>query len=416
MFFLNSPRLGFYFLAFLFVSLTIWVSITVVDVSVPFEGKVRPLGNVVVVQNSISGVIKNIIITEGELVDQHQTLLELDSSDISVKIKRLRDQIGFQSIRLARLEHQRRTDIEFLYKRTWDVSEFESERDMLLAEVAAYQEERLNLSRKLEALDQQLAIFPNEFASVKAMVELSEKKLDMTRKLMQLGYEGELAFLDAQADLRNALFQMDEAESKAADLARQRELVEGEVKSLRASFERSTISAITESRMTLRDLKSELEIAETDFSRHQIRATVSGVVSRILIENEGQSVSEPETLVEIIPREVELAFDGRIGVADIGKVYVGQAGKVMLVNMDLRQRSAIDVEVIAVGLDAQTDDRSGQSFYSVTLRLLASEPQLVSEISAGVEGQGFLAVGTRSTLAYILEPITQQFFGALGER
>ena len=63
----------------------------------------------------------------------------------------------------------------------------------------------------------------------------------------------------------------------------------------------------------------------------------------------------------------------------------------------------------------QTDERSGLSHYPVTLKFMASDVARVAEISTGVEGRGFLLVGERSMLAYLMEPITEKLFSVLSE-
>lgn len=416
MFSINSRRISLYVVLGLFFSLLAWAALTRVDVAVNFDGSVRPVGNVVVVQNFISGVVEEIRVSEGDYVKAGEVLVRLDASDSKIELARLEHKIRLKETRLDRLGRQRMRESEFEFREEWDIKEYKHEDALLKSALSAFEDEMAVLKTELNAARQELAMIPKEISSAGSAVKLAEKKMALAERLFSLGYEGELALLNAEADYQAAVLAFDTLESEKGLLERNVELLAGRMSALEAAFEKEVVSEISEVIDQLRELKSELEIVTSDLSKHDVRSRTSGLVSRLAVENEGQYLTQPETLLEIIPEGVSLAFEGRVAVADIGKVYKGQPGKVVLSNMDIRTQPPIGVQVSAVGLDVQTDERSGMSYYPVTLEFEIRDNQAVVEIATGVEGRGFLLVGERSMLAYLMEPITERLFAVLMEQ
>ncbi|MHA7872196.1 MAG: HlyD family efflux transporter periplasmic adaptor subunit, partial [Hyphococcus sp.] len=156
------------------------------------------------------------------------------------------------------------------------------------------------------------------------------------------------------------------------------------------------------------ELKGELPALEDKVARTDVRAPVAGVVNRVLVSTIGGVVSPGETIVEIVPSEDTLLVEARIKPADIGFLRIGQETKVSITAYDSSVYGAMRGVIETISPDAIEDEKTGESYYNITVRTDADalySKRGALKILPGMAADVAVLNGKRTVLAYILKPL-----------
>jgi membrane fusion protein, adhesin transport system len=146
-------------------------------------------------------------------------------------------------------------------------------------------------------------------------------------------------------------------------------------------------------------------------SRTTIRAPMSGIVNRVLVNTVGGSVAAGEPIIEIVPIESVLLIDAAVRPSDIANVRLGQKAKIEITAYNSAIFGWMQGEVVSISPDAIFNEALKESFYSVQVRTigkpLTDAKGKPLRIGAGMVASVNLLGEKRSILSYLLTPITR---------
>jgi HlyD family secretion protein len=144
--------------------------------------------------------------------------------------------------------------------------------------------------------------------------------------------------------------------------------------------------------------------------RSEIRAPQSGVVDKIAFTTIGSAVPATQPLLQIVPDRDNMIVEARIRPQDVDQVRVGQSARVTFSGFNRQTTPDIAGKLIFVSPDLTTDQRTGQSYYRIKVRLdagaLARAPQIA--LKAGMPAETFVETGNRSILSFLVKPLLDQ--------
>ncbi len=153
--------------------------------------------------------------------------------------------------------------------------------------------------------------------------------------------------------------------------------------------------------------------------RSLVRAPLDGRVNRVLVATIGGSVSPGAPIVEVVPSDKRLLVEALVSPKDIAAVHIGQTAKVNLSAYESAVFGSMDGSVVTISPDATFDERTGESHYTVKIRVdqrSLKDPQgKPLPIGPGMTADVNLLGEKRSILAYIFTPITRLGQSALRE-
>jgi len=144
-------------------------------------------------------------------------------------------------------------------------------------------------------------------------------------------------------------------------------------------------------------------------ARTEVRAPVAGVVNRVLVSTIGGVVAPGETIVELVPSEDTLLVEAKIKPADIGFLHVGQPARVSITAYDSALYGSMDGEIETISPDAIADEKTGERFYTISVRTAAEALKSKRgdlKIHSGMAAEVAVLNGKRSVLAYIVKPMS----------
>lgn len=204
-------------------------------------------------------------------------------------------------------------------------------------------------------------------------------------------------------------------------------------------------SAAGEARLQLVQARSErsrqsaerLRAAQTEFAtalpqwqataeqlrRTVVRAPSDGVVTALRTRVPGAVLQAGAPLLEIVPERGALSVETRVSVADANDLRPGQAAEVKLSVLHGRLLPPVKGVVSRVSADSQEDEKTGQPYYTATVRLSAAELNRVARmgeveggVRAGTPVEVVVATKPRSALGFLLGPLTSRLSGTFSQR
>lgn len=429
----NEIRTGALALGGFLGLVALWASVTPLDAAATASGQISVAGHDQLVQHREGGVVAAVDVVEGQHVKAGQVLVELAPEDVGAQVRSLRAQLISLQAQRARLT----AEVEDLPSIPWPASFASLTGDDLRTAVEATQSQQAQFNAGLGSLRAQQAIYARKAAgfnqqisgsqgqleSVRRQQALLDQQLEGVRSLASKGYASQnsvRALERSAADLSGSRAQ------HAADIAdfHQQE-AEAELQSANLEKERAQTAAgaLRETEDQLNDVTPKLDAARAQLQRGTLRALTDGTVTGLTIFSAGAVVAPGQRIMEIVPTRPTLVVDARLPAADIEGVHVGQKGQVRILSLSARRVPMLAGSVTQVSADSFTDERTGQSYYTVQLTVPQEQldvvnhiPDAASGVRPGVPAQVVIPLRKRTALEYLFEPLFQSLWGSFRQR
>ena len=400
----------------LILVLLIWAALAQVDEVTRGEGKVVPTSQVQVLQSVDGGVVEDIMVREGQMVEPGQTLMRVDPTRFESNLGESRaNQVAMRAkaLRLQALTSgtpfNPPSDLEALAP------------DVVAHERRLYESRRAEINAQISISQSQLAQRLQELNEVRARkeqaergLELAQKELSATRPLMNTGAVSEVEVLRLERDVARQRGDRDQASAQisrvqAAIGEAQRKIEEVQLNSrnqmsAELSETMSKLSVLSEGGKALQD-----KVAKAD-----IKSQVRGTIKRVLVNTVGGVVQPGKEVIEIVPSEDALILEAQVTPRDIAFLRPGLHAMVKFTAYDFAIYGGMEA-VVNISADSVVDQK-GNAFYIV--RLKTRKPSLGKNlpIIPGMVAQVDILTGKKSVLSYLLKPVLRAKANALSER
>jgi len=408
-----------YVIAVVFLLLLIWASVAKIDEVTRGQGKVIPASQLQIIQSTDGGVVRELLVKEGDRVEAGDLLARIDPTRFESSYQETEVRIFALQARVDRLTALINEEPWQRYEEELGSQDhaavLERERSFFDESLHEY-EQRLAIAR--EQLSQQQRALQEVKARLNAArqaVRLSAQELNVTRPLLTSGAVSEVELLRLERDLAQAVGERQRAE---ADMKRQQAAVEeaeARIGEVRHSARNRWRTELSDAAAELNALK-EGSVALADRVRStDLRAPVAGTVQRILYNTPGSVIGPGDEVIEIVPSDDRLLIEARIAPRDIAFLRPGLPATIKLYAYDFAIYGGIPAQVQHISADTITDHRDN-TYYLV--RAVTDQPELSDslEVMPGMTAQLDIITGERTVLSYLLKPILRAKANALGER
>lgn len=406
-----------------FVAAVAWSAHAPLDEVVRGAGKVIPSSEIKRIQNFEGGIVKEILVHEGQEVTTGQVLILLDQVQMTSKFREQQSGYLDQILAIARLEAELdgRDEIDFpeeavsqkphLIKHQKEL--LRSRKESRLSALSVLEREREQRTQELKELRSKLDFQEQNYALLK-------KEMEMIRTMVAKGAASDMDLLRAQREMTE-LFGLI-ADSRIA-IPKASAAVEGashridEEKGKQRSEILKELNAI---RTEMEGTKEMLPALEDQMDRTSVRSPVDGTVKRVFVTTVGEAVGPGKEMLEIVPREDSLLIEARVLPQDIAFLYPGQSANVKITAYDFSIFGGMPAVLEHISADAITDEQQKLSYYLIKVR---TEKTSVKDkdgkempIIPGMVAEVDVLTGKKTVLEYILKPIIKTTRGALRER
>ena len=394
-----------------------WAALAPVDEVTRGEARVIPSRQLQVVQSLDGGVVAEILVREGQLVEAGQLLLRIDETRAGAGVRESAVQGFSLRARAARLRALAE-GTAFAPPAARDADE----KRVVLDERRLYASRVSELSTQLSINSQQLAQRRQELSEMQSKrataqrgLELTQQELTQTRPLLATGAVSQVDVLRLERDVVRYRGEMEQA---TAQIAR----VEAAIGESQRKAQETELAFRNEARKDLGDTMAKLDtlsegaVALADkVDKAQVKSPVRGRVQRLLANTVGGVVQPGKDIVEIVPLDDTLVLEARVQPKDIAFIHPGQSATVKFTAYDFSIYGGLEAKVENISPDSVIDER-GNAYYLVRVRTAKAGFSDKLPIIPGMTADVEVLTGRKSVLAYLLKPVLKVQSRALSER
>lgn len=409
----------------------LWATLAPLHGAVVAAGTFVATGQNKIVQHLEGGVIRDIMVKEGDMVEVGTPLLRMDPTDATAQLRRLAlRQDRLLAIR-ARLhaEIQHRPRVEFppdLTERSLDPEVAV----ILEGQIKEFDARRATTSNEISILEQGIAAVREGMAGSEAQLGAARRQLEFVRQeleskqhLLRLGLTRRsevLALERVRAGLEGQIGQFSSAISDAKErIAREQQ----KILHARSTLVQSATEQLRNTDGELDDVRERIRVAAAAHDRVVVPSPVRGIVVKLFFHTPGGVVPAGRDIVEILPVAEELVIEGRVRPQDIDGLHNGQEAMIRLTALNQRVTPMVPGRVVYISADALPEDRQSrtapvQNTFVVRARLDAGEAEKLDNFRPlpGMPAELYIQTSERSLLTYLVKPFLDSFQRAFRER
>ncbi|MCP3404967.1 HlyD family type I secretion periplasmic adaptor subunit [Bradyrhizobium sp. CCGB01] len=418
--------LGLGIVLVLVVGLGGWSSTVLISGALIAPGQIVVESNVKKVQHPTGGVVGELRARDGDVVKAGDILVRLDDTVTKANLAIVTKNLDAAQARTARLQAEQRglDKIEFpqgLLDRSSDpdvkallaaetklfdvrVNGRAGQKAQLRERVLQLNEEIEGLSAQETAKDKEIGLVLNELTGVR---DLYDKRLVQISRLTQL--ERDSARLNGE----RAQYIASRAQAKG-------KITETELQIIQV--DKDMVSEVSKDLRETNDKIGEMierkVAAEDQLRRVDIRAPQDGMVLQSTVHTVGGVVTAGDALMLIVPQADDLQVEAKVNPVDIDKLQIGQKTLLRLSAFNQRTTPELNGVVSRVSPDVTTDQRTGQSYYTIRVSMSAEEVARLGDVKMipGMPVEAFVQTGDRTMLSYLMKPLHDQLMRAFREK
>jgi membrane fusion protein, adhesin transport system len=397
-----------------------WASWATLEEVTRGDGKVIPSRQVQVVQNLEGGIVAELLVRDGEIVERGDVLVRIDNVGAASELRESRQRHLALLGALGRLRAEvDASDVAFVPEVLAEAPDVErNERALYRARQDALQSELDVLKIQVSQREQELSELATRLDQLSRSHALALEELKITEPLAASRVVSKVQLLRLQREVSDLA-----GELEATRLAEPR--VEAALREAKRRIEERQLNFRAEAQRELNAVQAEAAAlhevitGEADrVSRTEVRSPVRGTVKRLLVNTLGGVTQPGADLIEIVPLEDNLLVEAKVRPADIAFLHPGQPAMVKVTAYDFAIYGGLDAVVEDISADTISDEH-GESFYRVRVRTHDNALYKAGEplpIIPGMTTQVDILTGKKTVLDYLLKPILRAKERALRER
>ncbi len=406
-----------------------WAGTAPIDGAVVASGVFVATSQNKIVQHLEGGIIDQILIKEGQIVEEGQTLVRLKNTNALADLKRLKIRQAQLRAMDARLRSEAK-GFQDLVSYPKDIAATD-----LAPDVRAIMRTQNEIYKaRREKLENEVAIHKQTIAAYKQRIKGNEAELNSVsqqRKIVEEELKGKQQLLKAGLVRKPEYFALKRAHAnmtgeigrRTFDVADTKERIAGTL----AQIERVkniAVQTAVEERLTiegeLKDIRERITSAESVLKRIEIKAPVRGIVVKLHYHTAGGVIGPGNSILALLPMGDELVIEARIRPEDIDIVSTGQLANVRLTALSQRVTPMVPGSVVYVSADALPNDTtrlSDDNVYVARVQLDAEEAAKIQNFlpTPGMPSEVYIKTGERTFFQYLMQPVFDSFTRAFRE-
>jgi HlyD family secretion protein len=403
-----------------------WASTAQISGALIAPGLIVVESNVKKVQHPTGGVVGEVRAHDGDIVKAGDVVVRLDDTVPRASLAIVTKNLDGLLARAARLEAEQQGLDKIAFPKTLldraddpdvkNVMTSESklfdvrttgrigQKAQLRERITQLNEEIAGLQAQEKAKDQEIALVDKELVGVRSLYDqhlvqitrLTTLERDMAR------LSGERAqYIASRAQAKGKI-----TETELQIIQVDKDMVSDVSKDLRETNDK--IGEFVERKVT----------AEDQLRRIDIRAPQDGMVEQSTVHTVGGVITAGDAIMMVVPQADELQVEAKVNPQDIDKLQIGQKTLLRLSAFNQRTTPELNGVVTRVSPDVTTEQRTGQSYYTIRVSMPPEEVARLGEVKLipGMPVEAFVQTGDRTMLSYLIKPLHDQLMRAFREK
>jgi len=404
-----------------FVFLIGWAHFALIDEVTKGEGKAIPSSKIQKIQNLEGGIVAQIYVREGQIVEAGAPLVRLDDTRFASNVGETEADRVAMELRVERLSAEvegRPLNITAQARKSVP-QQANNEEALYLSRRQQLADELAGLQQQVVQRQQELREFVSKQEQYRNSLNLLRQEIGMSEPLVKQGAISPVEVLRLKRSEVETRGMMDGTSlaiprAQAAIAEAQRKIDE-----TRGKFRSEALTQLNEARTDLSKTQATAKGLEDRVNRTLVTSPVRGIVKQMMVNTVGGVIQPGSDLAEIVPLDDTLLVEARIRPQDIAFLHPGQEAMIKFTAYDYTIYGGLKGKLEQIGADTVQDEEKKNTFYVIKLRtdrshLGTDEKPLL--IIPGMVASVDIITGKKSVLDYLLKPIIKSRAEALRER
>ena len=408
-------RAGLAVIAVLVIVIGGWLAFAPLSGAVIAPGYLRVDTYRKTVQHQEGGIVREILVREGQVVKAGEPLLILGDVRVSAGFESNRTQLDGELARQGRLQAERdlTSAVRFsdsLAKRSQDARVAE----LMQRESALFRVRRSVLDSQVQLLHSQtgetrgeIAALESEIKADDTSIRLQQEELDANEQLIAQGFISRVHVLGLKRNVADYESRRGQNMAERAKARQKISELELRILGLRNTYMQQAADELKDNTAKVFDLEERMRASRDASDRQTVTAPVAGSVVDLKVTTVGFTVGPREPMMDIVPANPDLIVEARIRPEDINNVSQGAGADVRLTSFKQRLVPVVVGKVSYVSADRLTERQTGSPYYAAYIRIdpasLAAAGNL--HLQAGMPAEIYVRTTSRTPLLYLLDPV-----------
>ncbi len=412
-----------------------WATMAPLASAVVASGSFVATGQNKQVQHLEGGIIREMLVKEGDVVEANQPLLRLDDTAVKSKLRRL----VLRKYRLIATSARLKAEIELSDTLELPAALVNEASNPIVQSIFQAQETELKarrtslfaqeeiLRKEIAGLQESIRGYQSQVSSSRDRLALFDEELKGKNKLLEQQLIRKTEVLALQRSEASLSGELGELRGRIGDATERMARAEQQIVQLRSAAAQKAIEELHGTESDLDDLREQILAAQDVVERTDVRAPVRGIVVKLNQYTPGGVIGPGGVILELLPLNDELIIEARVKPNEITHVNEGQNALVRLTALNQRLTPMIQGKVVYLSADIVSDLSARHASESDTarrdsfiVRVLLDERDARQKVenfrpTPGMPADIFIETGERTFFNYLMRPVIDSFSRAFRE-
>jgi hemolysin D len=392
------------------------------DIVAIAPGQLIPDANIKVIQPAVTGVVRRILVQNGERVTAGQLLVNLDPTQATADADKAKTNKVDAQLTIARAQALLIAQDKNLPPRVAliagsTVARQADTQSFAEGSFREYRHKISSLKAGLQKREAELDTTREEISKLQQTAPLARQQADDYKELVKGSFVASHDYWDKERTAIEQTRELAAQESRARELTAGIEEQRRDIDTAIASFRREQWEILNKADQDAEQNQHEETKADARQGLMQLKSPVAGVVQQLNVHTVGGVVTSAQTLMEIVPDDT-LEVEAHVSNKDIGFVNPGQSAIVKIATFPYTRFGYLTGTVIKVSNDALSDKKLGLVFLT-RIRIPSNRFKVENKwlnLSPGMEVTAEIKTGQQKVWQYFLSPLIETGRESLRER
>jgi epimerase transport system membrane fusion protein len=401
-----------------------WSYLAPIDSAASASGFVTVKSHSKTVQHLDGGIVKELLVKDGDIVKEGDVLLTLDGTDIKAQAEILRGQQITLAAQVARLSAERDRLGSVIYPKEVQnlndarvIEARQSENQIFNARKNAHDGEVSVLNQRISQLNSRIQGLQGQKVSKQHLnVSYTEEAKDL-KELLAEGFADKQRLRDMERSITATTGEIASLSSEISSSEMQIGETRLQIMQIQKQFQEEVADKLSEIQAQFYDVNQRLTATIDKVNRIQIKSPAAGRVMGVSIYTIGGVITPGRPILDIVPQGEELVVEARVSPIDIDRVHVGLVAEVRFSAFKQALVPKTVGKLIGLSADKITDERTGQPYYTAKIELTPESYVKLGnmELLPGMPADVLINTGERTVFEYLMQPISNAWAKAMIE-
>lgn len=421
-------KFGLIFLLLTLGTFTAWGTLAPLSSALIAPGEVMVDSYRKTIQHYEGGIVQEIFVRNGDLVEKGQPLIQLDNAQFQAQLDNSFTRLQIFKAELERLTaEQSFSDTVKFSKELVDSAKTDSDIDnalkqqsaLLSARMSAFEQETEALETRLEQTDAQMQGINAQISGLRKQLALLSEEEEAYTTLYNEGLGDNRRARELNRSIISTQNEINSSQSEVARLKIQNTETQLQIATRKQDYLKDVGERLKQTQGNYFDILEKYQVAKDRVERSIIRAPEDGTIVDMKIHTIGSVANSGQPLMDLVPSTDNFVVESKVAPRDINDIYIGQPADIRFSAFDARTTKIIEGTVINVSADRLLEQQDQAPYYLARIQVTDKGRSDMSEdmkLKAGMPAEVMIQRGERTLFSYLFKPLEDSFARSLKEK